>query len=132
VEVVAGVDDGAADAAGILGEPGGELRVGDGFGFLAALRRDEEPDAAGSLREPADLRRGQRFFEQVALTDVRALVREELPRVLAAGSPRLEVEFDVHDAMLQRGREHPSVPRRSCMRSTRWRSTRRRCRCSQE
>jgi hypothetical protein len=72
------------------------LRVGQAGHFFARGRFHELANAAGAPAERADLLRREPLFEEIALTDACALLREELPRGVAPSSAGADVQLDVH------------------------------------
>src|SRR5439155_17299070 len=88
------LDDRAPHAAAVPGKPGDQLLAGETFRFLAPLGRDELLRTAGLFRQGAELCRGERLLDQVALFHRLLLAREKLPRLHAAGSAGLAVVAD--------------------------------------
>jgi hypothetical protein len=72
------------------------LRIGQAGHFFARGGFHELANAAGAAAERADLWRREPVLEEIALSDARALLREELPRGVAPGSAGADVQLDVH------------------------------------
>jgi hypothetical protein len=72
------------------------LRVGHAGHLLARGGLHELANATGAAAERADLLRREPLLEEIPLGDARALLREELPRRVAAGSAGADVQLDVH------------------------------------
>src|SRR5207237_3933902 len=87
-------DDRPADAAAVFGEPLDQSLAGQPFGLRAALGRDQILSAARPGGERGQLVGRERFLDDVALGELSLLLREQLPRFLAADSAGLAVVLD--------------------------------------
>ena len=73
-----------------------QLRIGQLRRLFPALGADQLANSAQPPRERLELSRGQRLFRELALDDFVLVLREKLPRFVAAGSTLLEIEHGRH------------------------------------
>jgi hypothetical protein len=77
-----------------------QLSLGQPRGFFPTLGADQLTNSAQPFRQGLQLVRGQGLFGELALNDLMLLLREKLPRFVAAGSTLLEIERRRHRRFL--------------------------------